>query len=106
MLGSGRIGEPSSVRYLAVSLVSLGIREAEAKGKPESAKFVFIRETLEKCVRLSYYERVCGTVPESFVGVFLPLAAPTTNFKFGTPESTGGKQSMSLGSFNPLTYDK
>ncbi|KAJ3185170.1 Nuclear cap-binding protein subunit 1 [Geranomyces variabilis] len=50
----------------------------------ESTSFVFVRETLERAVRLAYWERVQGTIPVSFAeceDVF-PQQAPRTNFKY------------------------
>ncbi|KAJ3217526.1 Nuclear cap-binding protein subunit 1 [Dinochytrium kinnereticum] len=44
-----------------------------------SGKFIFMRETLFKCIRLSYYDRIKGTLPESFAqnpNVF-PSTPPT-----------------------------
>ncbi|KAJ3045244.1 Nuclear cap-binding protein subunit 1 [Rhizophlyctis rosea] len=54
-----------------------------------SGRFVFIKETLEKCIRLSYYDRVKGSVPANFVGELLPAVAPGPRFKYESAEATG-----------------
>ncbi|KAI8607521.1 armadillo-type protein [Chytriomyces sp. MP71] len=50
-----------------------------------SAKFSFVRETLEREVRLAYYDRIAGTLPENFVshGAVFPTQAPGPNFAYG-----------------------
>ncbi|KAI9359286.1 armadillo-type protein [Zopfochytrium polystomum] len=52
---------------------------------PESAKFCFMRETLEREIRLSYYDRVKGTLPTAFVenGMIFPTVAPGIDFAYG-----------------------
>ena len=47
---------------------------------PEQPKAKFIRETLLKCLRLSYHQRVVELIPETFA-VFVP-DKPVPNFKF------------------------
>ncbi|KAI9022822.1 armadillo-type protein [Phycomyces nitens] len=44
----------------------------------------FIRETLEKEIRLSYYERIKTTIPEEFAPLF-PAVAPGPDFEFKDP---------------------
>ncbi|KAJ3062363.1 Nuclear cap-binding protein subunit 1 [Podochytrium sp. JEL0797] len=57
---------------------------------PSSAKFAFVRETLEQEIRLSYYDRVVGTIPPSFVnGQMFPAAAPEYTFKYGPGYASG-----------------
>ncbi|KAJ3232685.1 Component of the cap-binding complex (CBC) [Chytriomyces hyalinus] len=49
-----------------------------------TAKFSFIRETLEREIRLSYFDRIVGTLPENFssnAAVF-PAVAPNSNFRY------------------------
>ncbi|KAF9207554.1 Component of the cap-binding complex (CBC) [Haplosporangium sp. Z 27] len=46
---------------------------------------VFIRETLEKTIRLSYYERIKEPMPENFQK-FIPEEAPGPSWKFESPE--------------------
>ncbi|KAF9932161.1 Component of the cap-binding complex (CBC) [Mortierella alpina] len=46
---------------------------------------VFIRETLEKTIRLSYYERIKEAIPEDF-HKFMPEEAPGPTWKFESPE--------------------
>lgn len=56
-----------------------------------SNRTVFIREVLEKCIRLSYYERIKNSVPESFENqpkVF-PSTAPSFSFRYESAQSTG-----------------
>jgi len=55
------------------------------KLRPDSIKSTFVREVLEKGMRLSYYERVKKTVPEEF-HVFMP-DKPTFYFKFDYTET-------------------
>ncbi|KAI8831872.1 armadillo-type protein [Chytridium lagenaria] len=51
---------------------------------PASGRYNFIRETLARCVRLSYYDRIKGTLPESYQtnGDVFSLSAPTYRFTF------------------------
>ncbi|KAJ3297509.1 Nuclear cap-binding protein subunit 1 [Borealophlyctis nickersoniae] len=103
--GSGNLGGGMDVEcvrrfaeWFAVHLSNFGYAwkwqdwESTLEMDPGSAKAVFIKETLEKCIRLSYYERICGTVPESFVGKLLPDAAPSPNFKYDTVQGTGDQK--------------
>ncbi|KAJ3056349.1 Nuclear cap-binding protein subunit 1 [Rhizophlyctis rosea] len=62
--------------------------EAVLDADPSSGKFVFVRETLEKCVRLSYYDRISKTVPPDFIGKVLPASAPVQHFKYENAEHT------------------
>ncbi|KAG0005208.1 Component of the cap-binding complex (CBC) [Modicella reniformis] len=50
----------------------------------DHAQPVFIRETLEKTIRLSYYERVREAIPEEF-HKFIPPEAPGPSWKFESP---------------------
>jgi nuclear cap-binding protein subunit 1 len=34
-----------------------------------SPKYIFVRETIEKCMRLSFYKKVCEILPEDFVAL-------------------------------------
>lgn len=47
-------------------------------------KFVFVRETLERCVRLSYYDRIKNSLPESFLqhGDIFTLHPPGPVFQY------------------------
>lgn len=65
-------------------------REDTLEPDQSSGRFVFIKETLEKCVRLSYYDRIKGSVPPSFIGQLLPATAPGPRFKYEDLETTGG----------------
>lgn len=64
----------------------------------DSACFVFIRETIERCIRLAYWERIQGTIPESFADneAVFPRQTPGPNYKFDTVEKTRGMH-ISLG---------
>ncbi|KAJ3212431.1 Nuclear cap-binding protein subunit 1 [Entophlyctis luteolus] len=65
---------------------------------PSSAKFSFIRETLDREIRLSYYDRIAGTVPEVFMNhesVF-PKTAPSFNYKYGSDFETTDKDLQTL----------
>ncbi|KAI8927873.1 armadillo-type protein [Entophlyctis helioformis] len=58
---------------------------------PNSAQFVFVRETLERCIRLSYWDRIKGVIPEVFEkheGIF-PAAPPSFSFKYESAETAG-----------------
>ncbi|ORY05994.1 ARM repeat-containing protein [Basidiobolus meristosporus CBS 931.73] len=57
---------------------------AQLQEDKASPKYVFIREALEKLIKLSYYERVKGTLPEDFLSM-IPPAAPGIEFKYQTP---------------------
>ncbi|KAL2918616.1 Nuclear cap-binding protein subunit 1 [Polyrhizophydium stewartii] len=65
-----------------------------------SAQFVFVRETLERCVRLAYYDRIRNSVPETFEqhGAVFPTSAPSYHFKFETAESCGDEGLFRLAS--------
>ncbi|KAJ3022372.1 UNVERIFIED_CONTAM: Nuclear cap-binding protein subunit 1 [Siphonaria sp. JEL0065] len=63
-----------------------------------SAKFAFVRETLEQEIRFSYYDRILGTLPESFTNnksVF-PVVAPTHEFKYGAGFNSGDEDFNAL----------
>jgi nuclear cap-binding protein subunit 1 len=51
-----------------------------------SGKFIFIRETLERCIRLSYYERIKNSVPETFEkhGLIFPSQPPSHHFEYAS----------------------
>ncbi|KAG0091883.1 Component of the cap-binding complex (CBC) [Podila epicladia] len=51
----------------------------------DHAQSIFIRETLEKTIRLSYYERIKEALPEEFQK-FLPAEAPGPSWKFESPD--------------------
>ncbi|KAF9425880.1 Component of the cap-binding complex (CBC) [Entomortierella beljakovae] len=51
----------------------------------DHSKPVFIQETLEKTIRLSYFERIKEPLPESF-SKFIPEEAPGPSWKFESPE--------------------
>ncbi|KAJ3283233.1 Nuclear cap-binding protein subunit 1, partial [Blyttiomyces sp. JEL0837] len=61
------------------------IEWGSALEKENSAQFCFIRETLEREIRLSYYDRVKGTIPDTFQnhGRVFPLEAPAGDFTYG-----------------------
>ncbi|KAG0233647.1 Component of the cap-binding complex (CBC) [Actinomortierella wolfii] len=48
-------------------------------------KSIFIRETLEKTIRLAYYERIKEALPEDFQK-FIPSEAPGPFWKFESPD--------------------
>lgn len=48
---------------------------------PNHPQACFIRETLEKEIRLSYYERIKSIIPEEFHAL-VPSAAPAPNFAY------------------------
>ncbi|KAG0365804.1 Component of the cap-binding complex (CBC), partial [Gamsiella multidivaricata] len=52
---------------------------------PDHAQCVFIRETLEKTIRLSYFERIKEALPDEFQK-FMPSEAPGPSWKFESPE--------------------
>ncbi|KAF0552907.1 ARM repeat-containing protein [Gigaspora margarita] len=52
---------------------------------PMHPKVCFIRETLEKTIRYSYYDRIRSTIPEEFLILF-PTAEPSTNFRYEDPD--------------------
>ena len=52
--------------------------------KEGSGKLVFVRETLERCIRLAYYDRIKNTIPDAFLDqphVF-PVSAPGFTFTY------------------------
>jgi len=56
-----------------------------------SGQYVFIRETLEKCVRLSYYDRIKPLLPQEFIdSEIFSKTAPCTNYKYQNNDF-GGK---------------
>uniref|UniRef100_A0ABI7WRW8 MIF4G domain-containing protein n=1 Tax=Felis catus TaxID=9685 RepID=A0ABI7WRW8_FELCA len=64
---------------------------------PESPKPKFVREVLEKCMRLSYHQRILDIVPPTFSA--LCPANPTCIYKYGDESSNEGF------SFNPLKIE-
>ncbi|KAF9114720.1 Component of the cap-binding complex (CBC) [Mortierella sp. AM989] len=58
---------------------------AAAELPSDHAQSVFIRETLEKTIRLSYYERIKESLPEEFQK-FIPAETPGPAWKFESPE--------------------
>lgn len=60
-------------------------REDALSLEAQHPKVAFIRETLEKLIRLSYYERVKAALPQKF-HVFLPAAPPGPDFEYKNPE--------------------
>ncbi|CAG8487792.1 2780_t:CDS:10, partial [Acaulospora morrowiae] len=52
---------------------------------PLHPKVCFIRETLEKAVRYSYYDRIRTSIPDEFLVVF-PSSEPSTNFRYEDKE--------------------
>ncbi|KAM4809404.1 nuclear cap-binding protein subunit 1 isoform 2-T2 [Rhinophrynus dorsalis] len=57
----------------------------------------FVREVLEKCMRLSYYQRILDIVPATFSALY--PANPTCVFKYEDESNNEGS------SFNPLKID-
>ncbi|KAF8922856.1 Component of the cap-binding complex (CBC), partial [Dissophora ornata] len=51
----------------------------------DHAQCIFIRETLEKTIRLSYFERIKEALPQEFQK-FMPSEAPGPTWKFESPE--------------------
>jgi len=50
---------------------------------PSSGQYVFIRETLERCVRLSYYDRIKPLLPQEFIeSDIFSKTGPCTNYKY------------------------
>ncbi|KAK9767555.1 Nuclear cap-binding protein subunit 1 [Basidiobolus ranarum] len=66
---------------------------AQLEEDKASPKYVFIREGLEKLIKLSYYERVKGTLPEDFLPM-IPPAAPGIDFKYQTPGPDEGLNNL------------
>ncbi|KAJ3255331.1 Nuclear cap-binding protein subunit 1 [Boothiomyces macroporosus] len=60
------------------------IREYVLDADPTCGKFVFVRETLQNCVRLAYYDRIKNSIPESFElhGQIFSTSAPSFLFSF------------------------
>lgn len=58
-----------------------------------SSQFVFVRETLQVCIRLSYYDRIKNSVPESYEihGSIFPMSAPTFTFQYVDGETAGNE---------------
>ncbi|KAI9135877.1 MIF4G like-domain-containing protein [Paraphysoderma sedebokerense] len=48
---------------------------------PNSQRKFFIKTTLEKCIRLAYYDRIKQSLPESFHG-FIPTSEPSSNYRY------------------------
>lgn len=61
---------------------------------PTSMQYVFVRLSLEKLLRLSYYDRVIASIPEEFRAL-LP-AEPVPNYKYASAEGLGGEAELSL----------
>ncbi|KAJ3178861.1 Nuclear cap-binding protein subunit 1 [Gaertneriomyces sp. JEL0708] len=67
--------------------------DADGESIPMSGQVVFVRETLERCIRLSYYDRVKGMIPEHWPGsnVF-PASAPHPEYRYASAESCGDEK--------------
>jgi hypothetical protein len=63
------------------------------KGQDKDAvQYIFVKEVLEKLVRLAYHDRIKGTLPESFLDDQLfPSKARDANFKFSKGFADMGK---------------
>lgn len=61
--------------------------ESAVELPPTSSKFIFIRETIERLIRLSYYDRIKNSIPESFEGRLFSATAPTHYFEYASIES-------------------
>ncbi|KAH6587853.1 hypothetical protein BASA50_011044 [Batrachochytrium salamandrivorans] len=68
---------------------------------PLQGQFIFVRETLEHCIRLSYYDRIKNIIPESFEkhGLIFPQSPPSYNFLYDTAESSGDEGLCQLAGF-------
>ena len=67
---------------------------------PEHPKPKFVKETLLRCLRLSYHQRVADGVPESFQGLVPDQPEPVVKYKMPS-----GDQVWSLTHFFGLPYD-
>lgn len=56
------------------------VRESSLQFDPLHPKVCFLRETFQKMVRYSYYERIKSTIPDEFSSIF-PIE-PSTSFKY------------------------
>jgi nuclear cap-binding protein subunit 1 len=58
-----------------------------------NGKFIFIRETLERCIRLAYYDRIKNSVPESYIenGFVFPPNTPSSNFEYASLDTCDNK---------------
>lgn len=74
------------------------------KQETTSAQFVFVREVLEKCIRLAYFDRIKNCIPEGFEkhGSIFPSSAPSYVFRYEDASTTGG---MNLGVENLIILD-
>lgn len=73
----------------------------------DSGKYVFVRETLERCLRLSYHERIVRALPDGFGERFpdvFPVDAEALKprYRYLTVESSGG--TFCFGFQLPITY--
>ncbi|KAH3745015.1 nuclear cap-binding protein subunit 1 [Pelomyxa schiedti] len=69
-----------------------------------SAKTSFVRDTLEHCVCLSYWERVQRAIPPAFM-VFMP-AKPTPSFPWGLSSADQVRADQSLGQMAAKMLEK
>lgn len=84
---------------MLISLLHISISRTAVLELPDDhAQSVFIRETLEKTIRLSYYERIKEALPDEFQK-FLPSEAPGPSWKFESP----GKDMLFLQSFSRIS---
>ena len=58
---------------------------------PEHPKPKFVKETLLRCLRLSYHQRVADGVPESFQGLVPDMPDPIFKYKLPADEIMQGK---------------
>lgn len=63
-------------------------------------QFIFVRETLQKCIRLAYYDRIKNSIPETFEthGKIFPTSAPSFSFSFQNSGAVGDSEIYRLAS--------
>ncbi|KAI8910107.1 MIF4G like-domain-containing protein [Gorgonomyces haynaldii] len=63
-----------------------------------SGRLVFVRETLERCIRLSYYERISSTLPDGYLNQpkAFPVRKPTFNYTYESESSCPDRTLLEL----------
>ena len=72
---------------------------------PEHPKPKFVKETLLRCLRLSYHQRVADGVPESFQGLVPDMPDPIFKYKLPSDQPADEMMQGTFVFLTALTHD-